>query len=78
MIRTTDLNLFPVHDPIGAVVQFANPSNVDTVFVAGKLVKQNGKLLHVNLDDIRSKAMESKEYLLPQYRMSDADRIVFS
>lgn len=78
MIRTTDLNLFPVHDPIGAVVQFANPSNVDTVFVAGKLVKQNGKLLHVNLDDIRSKAMESKEYLLTQYRMSDADRIVFS
>ncbi|WP_416296418.1 amidohydrolase family protein [Paenibacillus illinoisensis] len=78
MIRTTDLNLFPVHDPIGAVVQFANPSNVDSVFVAGKLVKQNGKLLHVNLDHIRSKAMESKEYLLTQYRMSDADRIVFS
>lgn len=78
MIRTTDLNLFPVHDPIGAVVQFANPSNVDTDFVAGKLVKRNGKLLHVNLDDIRSKAMESKEYLLTQYRMSDADRIVFS
>ncbi|PAD32172.1 amidohydrolase family protein [Paenibacillus sp. 7523-1] len=78
MIRTTDLNLFPVHDPIGAVVQFANPSNVDTVFVAGKLVKQNGKLLHVNLDDIRNKAMESKQYLLTQYRMSDADRIVFS
>nr|WP_154893095.1 amidohydrolase family protein [Paenibacillus xylanexedens] len=78
MIRTTDLNLFPVHDPIGAVVQFANPSNVDTVFVAGKLVKRNGMLLHVNLDDIRSKAMESKEYLLTQYRMSDADRIVFS
>ncbi|MEK4435974.1 amidohydrolase family protein [Paenibacillus sp. FSL K6-2862] len=78
MIRTTDLNLFPVHDPIGAVVQFANPSNVDTVFVAGKLVKQNGKLLHVNLDDIRNKAMESKEYLLTQYRMSDTDRIVFS
>ncbi|PYY26073.1 amidohydrolase family protein [Paenibacillus illinoisensis] len=78
MIRTTDLNLFPVHDPIGAVVQFANPSNVDTVFVAGKLVKQNGKLLHVNLDDIRNKAMESKQYLLTQYRMSDTDRIVFS
>lgn len=78
MIRTTDLNLFPVHDPIGAVVQFANPSNVDTVFVAGKLVKQNGKLLHVNLDDIRNKAMESKQYLLTQYRMSYTDRIVFS
>lgn len=78
MIRTTDLNLFPVHDPIGAVVQFANPSNVDTVFVAGKPVKRDGKLLHVDLDAIRSQAMQSKEYLLSQYRMSDADRVVFS
>lgn len=78
MIRTTDLNLFPVHDPIGAVVQFANPSNVDTVFVAGKPVKREGKLLHVDLDEIRRKATQSTEYLLTQYRMSDADRVVFS
>ncbi|MDT0123246.1 amidohydrolase family protein [Paenibacillus sp. RRE4] len=78
MIRTTDLNLFPVHDPIGAVVQFANPSNVDTVFVAGKPVKREGKLLQVDLDEIRRKATQSTEYLLTQYRMSDADRVVFS
>ncbi|WP_145413539.1 amidohydrolase family protein [Paenibacillus xylanexedens] len=78
MIRTTDLNLFPVHDPIGAVVQFANPSNVDTVFVAGKPVKREGKLLQVDLDEIRRKATQSKEYLLTQYRMSDANRVIFS
>ncbi|MEO2258484.1 amidohydrolase family protein [Paenibacillus amylolyticus] len=78
MIRTTDLNLFPVHDPIGAVVQFANPSNVDTVFVAGRLVKREGKLVHVDLDAIRHAAMQSQEYLLSQYRMSDAERIAFS
>ena len=64
MIRTTDLNMFPVHDPIGAVVQFANPSNVDTVFVAGRLVKREGKLLNVDLDAIRHTAMQSKDYLL--------------
>ncbi|HBU82270.1 MAG TPA: hypothetical protein DEF35_11615 [Paenibacillus sp.] len=78
MIRTTDLNLFPVHDPVGAVVQFANPSNVDTVFVAGRLVKREGKLLHVDLNEVRRKVLASKEYLLSQYRMSDAERIVFS
>ncbi|WP_339278264.1 amidohydrolase family protein [Paenibacillus sp. FSL W8-0426] len=78
MIRTTDLNLFPVHDPIGAVVQFANPSNLDTVFVAGRLVKQGGKLIGVDLDKIRRQAMESKVYLLQQYRFSDAERIVYS
>ncbi|WP_366295527.1 amidohydrolase family protein [Paenibacillus sp. AN1007] len=78
MICSTDLNLFPVHDPIGAVVQFANPSNVDTVFVAGKPVKRDGRLLDVDLHEIRRKGMQSTEYLLTQYRMSDADRIVFS
>lgn len=78
MIRTTDLNLFPVHDPVGAVVQFANPSNVDTVFVAGRPVKREGKLLHVDLNEVRRKTLDSKGYLLSQYRMSDAERNVFS
>lgn len=78
MIRATDLNLFPVHDPIGAIVQFANPSNVDTVFVAGQPVKRAGKLLHVDLNAVRRQALESTSYLLSQYQMSDAERIIFS
>ncbi|WP_270169937.1 amidohydrolase family protein [Paenibacillus sp. SYP-B4298] len=63
MIRMTDLNLFPVMDPIGAVVQFAHPGNVDSVFVAGRPVKRHGKLLHVDLDHVRALASESVSYL---------------
>lgn len=45
MLRATDLNLFPVHDPLYAVVEQANAGNVDTVMVDGVLRKHNGQLL---------------------------------
>ena len=37
----------------------ANTSNVDTVIVDGKVLKFNGKILSVNVDDVRREAMES-------------------
>lgn len=64
MLRTTDLNMFPVSDPVGAVVQFANPGNVDSVFIAGRPVKRNGQLVGVDLQHIRKLASESKDHLL--------------
>ncbi|MFB5763282.1 amidohydrolase family protein [Paenibacillus medicaginis] len=63
MIRTTDLNMFPANDPEGAVVQFANPGNVDTVFVAGRPVKRHGKLLHVDLKHVLKLAEKSKDFI---------------
>ncbi|MFK4301958.1 MULTISPECIES: amidohydrolase family protein [unclassified Paenibacillus] len=67
MIRTNDLNMFPVNHPIGAVVQCANTSNVDSVFVAGKAVKRNGKMLHVDIQRLRKLANESRDYIFSQY-----------
>jgi cytosine/adenosine deaminase-related metal-dependent hydrolase len=46
VLRTEDLNLFPVNDPIQTAVFHAYGSNVDTVFVAGRKVKEDGKLLY--------------------------------
>ena len=36
MLRTDHPNIFPINDPIGAVVWGMDTSNVDSVFVAGK------------------------------------------
>lgn len=45
MLRVTDLNMLGAErDPIAAVVTAAQPSNVDTVFIAGRLVKSAGLL----------------------------------
>ncbi|WCT55619.1 amidohydrolase family protein [Paenibacillus kyungheensis] len=74
----TDLNLFPVIDPIGAVVQFTNPSNVDTVFVGGRLMKQHGQLVGVDIERVRRLVSESRAYLDTQYVLSDAGRVIYS
>jgi cytosine/adenosine deaminase-related metal-dependent hydrolase len=59
MIRRTGFNLAPAIDPVDAVVSFANPSNVDTVFVAGKLAKSDGLL--VQDEAARKSAIELRE-----------------
>ncbi|MEV8632209.1 amidohydrolase family protein [Streptosporangium sp. NPDC051023] len=48
MLRAGDLGLAPVHDPIGAVVTAAGSANVDTVIVAGRVVKRAGRLVDVD------------------------------
>jgi cytosine/adenosine deaminase-related metal-dependent hydrolase len=44
LLRTDRPNIFPVNDPIGAVVWGMDTSNVDWVFVGGKALKSNGEL----------------------------------
>ena len=43
LVRTTDINMAPVGDPYEALVQLAQPSNVDTVIVDGRVMRQKGR-----------------------------------
>jgi cytosine/adenosine deaminase-related metal-dependent hydrolase len=45
IIDATALNMVPVTDPVAAVVQCADPSNVETVIVGGVIRKLDGYLL---------------------------------
>ncbi len=49
LIDGSHLNLFPVHDPVESVVFHANPSNVDTVMIGGRIVKRGGRLRYRGL-----------------------------
>ena len=64
MLRTDKPNIFPVNDPIGAVVWGMDTSNVDSVFVAGKALKRNGQLLGVDLNRIQKMAYEARDYVV--------------
>jgi len=55
MLDATALNMFPVNTPVGAVVCDAHVGNVDTVLVAGRVVKRGGKLLGVDLGGLRGR-----------------------
>jgi cytosine/adenosine deaminase-related metal-dependent hydrolase len=63
MVRDTDLNIF-LDKPEDAIVQ-ANPGNVDTVIIAGRILKRRGELvnLSVDLDDLRNRAKQANERL---------------
>jgi cytosine/adenosine deaminase-related metal-dependent hydrolase len=64
MLRTDKPNIFPINDPIGAVVWGMDTSNVDSVFVAGKALKRDGQLVGVDLNRIRTMAYESRDYVV--------------
>ena len=64
LLRGGDLNLFPVNNAINAVVRHATPGNVDTVMVAGNIVKRDGKLLYGNLAEKKNALLESSRRIL--------------
>ncbi|MDF3313666.1 amidohydrolase family protein [Rhodococcus sp. T2V] len=63
LLRTDRLNVLPGRDPVAATVSACDVSNVDTVFVGGRIVKRDGLLVGVDLDQIRRLASESRDRL---------------
>jgi cytosine/adenosine deaminase-related metal-dependent hydrolase len=55
------LNLVPLPEPVGAMVVQANPANVQTVLVGGRVVKRGGRLVGVDPARLRRLADESRE-----------------
>jgi len=64
LVRCDDTNTYPVIDPVSTVVLQADTRNVDTVFVAGNVVKRDGRLVGADLRNARELAAESLDYLL--------------
>jgi cytosine/adenosine deaminase-related metal-dependent hydrolase len=64
MLRTDKPNVFPVNDPVGAVVWNMDTSNVDTVFVSGRMMKHNGELMHVDWNALKKAVFESRDYVM--------------
>lgn len=44
LLNASDFNLFPVHDPVGTIVQQGCAHSVDTVIVDGQVLKRGGVL----------------------------------
>jgi cytosine/adenosine deaminase-related metal-dependent hydrolase len=59
LVRTTDLNMAPLGDPVTAIVRCAQPANVDTVVVDGRILKQGGRLTALDPAEVAAKANES-------------------
>ena len=64
LLSGDDLNLFPVIDPVSAIVLQASAANVDTVLVAGRIVKRGGKLLYPDLAGRKSALAETSRRIV--------------
>jgi cytosine/adenosine deaminase-related metal-dependent hydrolase len=69
LLRTDRINVAPLIDPVTSVVVFADTSNIDSVFVAGKAVKRDGELVGHDLGRVFGLLDQSRDYLLTQAGM---------
>jgi cytosine/adenosine deaminase-related metal-dependent hydrolase len=49
VVLRPEINLWPVHDPVSAVIMQATTSNIEHVMVGGEFRKRDGKLLACDL-----------------------------
>jgi cytosine/adenosine deaminase-related metal-dependent hydrolase len=56
MVNARDLNLAGLGDPAHLLVEAAQPSNVDTVMVDGRILKRGGRLAAVDTGQIADEA----------------------
>jgi 5-methylthioadenosine/S-adenosylhomocysteine deaminase len=64
LLRTDRMNVTPLNDPVAAVVTGMDTANVDTVLIAGRVVKRKGELLHVDWPAVRRLAEESRDHVV--------------
>jgi cytosine/adenosine deaminase-related metal-dependent hydrolase/ribose/xylose/arabinose/galactoside ABC-type transport system permease subunit len=64
MLRTDRMNVTPLNDAATAVVAGMDTGNVDTVLIAGRVMKRHGELLHVDWPAVRRMAAESRDFVV--------------
>jgi 5-methylthioadenosine/S-adenosylhomocysteine deaminase len=68
LVRTTDINMTPVGDPYEAIVSLAQPSNVDTVIVDGRILRQSDKFTALDHAKVVRDAQEAAAALRTKAR----------
>ena len=64
LLRRDSINVLPFNNAYGAVVQAMDTSNVDTVLVAGRIVKREGQLTGVDIARVRQEAEAARDGIL--------------
>ena len=64
IMLSTGLNVAPLNNVVGAIVTLMDTSNVENVFIAGKVMKWQGKMVGVDVNRIIQSANKSVEGLI--------------
>lgn len=66
VINASDLNLFPVHDPVATVVMQTSLANIEAVMIGGVWKKRNGRLLVDGLERKKEMLAQSGRRLVQE------------
>ncbi|MFC8519706.1 amidohydrolase family protein [Streptomyces sp. NPDC057257] len=61
LLRADDITVLPVTDPAATIVSHGHPGLVDTVLVAGRVVKRDGALIGVDLPTLKERLTASRD-----------------
>jgi len=75
LTNCSDINMVPVIDPVGALVLNANPYNIDSVYIAGRVVKEKGQLVDVNWSDLVEHLRESSSRIRNGFLSEDLSQL---
>ena len=64
LLRTDRINVTPLNDPVTAVVAGMDTGNVDTVLIAGRVMKRGGRLLHVDWPAVMRMADQARDHVI--------------
>lgn len=64
LVRRDSLTMVGAQDPAMAVIHFAQNADIPTVMIGGRLMKQEGRVLHAGLAALKSKLLTSAARLL--------------
>ena len=64
LLRTDRMNVTPLNDPATAVVVGMDTGNVDTVLVAGRIMKRHGAIVGVDWPALMHAASEARDRVL--------------
>jgi 5-methylthioadenosine/S-adenosylhomocysteine deaminase len=67
LLSATDIAMFPVRDPIGSIVMQGGLAGVDTVLIAGKVMKRGGKLVYPVLTEKMEALRRSGDRILTDF-----------
>jgi len=67
LLRADDITMFPARDLIGSIVMQGGVANVDTVLIAGRIMKHRGKLLYPQLAERKQTLQRSGGRILADF-----------
>ncbi len=64
VIKGDSPNLWPINEEPGTVIFHSHPADIDTVLIAGKAVKKDGRLVGIDYEAARRMAEDSRDWII--------------